>query len=1078
MDVLSSKLQAPQLSKILPRDRLTSLFNDMCHLKLALVTAGAGYGKTTLVAHALEGTGHERLWYRLDTFDKEFRIFMLYLVHGLKQAYPGFGTTLMGALARAAAPKEQEDFLFRFTRELETTAFRETVIVLDDYHLVQDNEEINQALEFILERLPRNLHLVMVSRTEPPLRISRLRVRQQLLEIDEKDLAFTTAEIKGLYLGVHKIAVNGGTLSEIHQKTGGWAASLILFSYALKKNQDIITTPMNLKGSQRDIFNYLEENIFEIQPTEIKAFMVKTALLPMMDVRLCNRILNINNAGELLLGLVENHLLTFPLDGTKKTFHYHHLLRDFLVEKLHKTYTTEEIEHLHISIALAYEKENLVEALDHYIDGRAFDRAAKLLCDHEISFMMEGKTLYLRKCLSKVPERIVQTHPQLLFMTAKLHSFYGNPQEAIVRLKAAHKLFQKEHSRENALKCLVDLGSQYYFTGHVREAKLLMEQVLDEIDATAPTFIITMTFLILLSAVLGEIETADGYTEQARAVIQDYPEYERGVATALVTLPTAYRYYITGDFHRSQGLNLKLLEQVRELKIDACLPLTYYQCAATDFFLGDYEKGYEYAAKGIQLSEKIELQDSQKGWLYIAWAQNALGLGKLEEAMAHVRKSLGIFEVPGNRWGIANAYDVRHQIRLARGELPKAKKDLTAALDIIDGYDLTLTQGILEISMANLLIKEKAFEKALGLLGRSREKVRKASFYLFKNFMLEARCQWETNHAKKALERLKKGLALADEKEFHGFVQKESPWMAPLMAGANPGSNRQAETPDTAPSPCLTIHLFGTFQVLKGDREIPPGAWKSSKALTIFKYLAANRKMGFIQRDVLIELLWPDEDIKKTGKRFNVAMSALRKILEPDISPKAASAYIERRNNAYRLDPGADGAIDVEEFLIEFTAGEKSASKSPDASIHHFRTGESLYKGPFLEENPYDDWCIRKREHLNEKYLSLLSFIMNFHEAQKDYAKSIKYGEKFLTADPIDERIHRKLMEFYASLGNNPGVIRVFNRCKATARAMDCPLNKETVTLFNRLIPNPDKPKPKDLSDSLARTTRKSALRS
>jgi ATP/maltotriose-dependent transcriptional regulator MalT/DNA-binding SARP family transcriptional activator len=1048
MDMLGSKLQAPQLSKILPRDRLTTLFNDIRHLKLAIVTAGAGYGKTTLVAQALEATGHERLWYRLDAFDKEFRIFMTYLVHGLKQMYPGFGTTIMGALAKAASPKEQEDFLFRFTRHIETTVTRETTIVLDDYHLVQDNEEINQALEFILERLPRNLHLVMVSRTTPPLRISRLRVMQQLLEIGEKDLAFTAAEIKGLYLGVHKIAVNGETLIKIHQKTGGWAASLILFSYALKKNQEIIPTPMNLKGSQLDIFNYLEENIFELQPPEVKAFMVKTALLPMMNVRLCNHTLNINNAGELLLGLVDNHLLTFPLNEEKQSFHYHHLLRDFLVEKLHNMCSPEEVEHLHIRIGLAYEKENILEALDHYIDGRAFDRAAKLLCDHEINFMMEGKTLYLQKCLSKVPDKIIQTHPQLLFMTAKLYSFYGNPQEAIVRLKAARKLFKQEHSPKNVLKCLADLGAQYYVTGHVREAKLLMEQVLDEIDATSPTFIITMTFLIFLSAVLGEIEDADGYTEQARAVIQDYPEYERGVATALISLSTAYRYYITGDFHRSQALNLKLLEQVLDLKIDACLPLTCYQCAATDFFLGHYEKGYAHAARGIQVSERIELQDSQKGWLYIAWAQNALGLGRIEEAMEHVRKSLGIFEVPGNRWGIANAYDLRHRIRLAQGELPKAKRDLTAALDIIDGYALTLTQGILEISMAHLLIKEKAFEKALALLRRSREKVRKASFYLFRNFMLEARCRWENKDTEKALEWLKKGLAMADKKEFHGFVQKESDWMAPLMAGETPGRDRKS-----LPSPCLTIHLLGKFQVLKKGKEIPPGVWKSSKSLTIFKYLASNRKMGFIQRDVLIELLWPDEDIKKTSKRFNVAMSSLRKILEPDISPKAASAYIERRNNAYRLDPGAGGTIDVEDFLIEFTAGEKSASKRPDASIRHFRAGESLYKGPFLEENPYDDWCIREREHLNEKYLSLLRFIMNDHEAQKNYAGGITYGEKFLKTDPFDERIHRKLMKFYASLGSNPGVIRAFDRCKTTARAMDCPLNKETVSLFNQLIP-------------------------
>ncbi|MCP4119214.1 MAG: transcriptional regulator [Desulfobacteraceae bacterium] len=1052
MDVLGSKLQAPRISKILPRDRLTTLFNDICLQKLALVTAGAGYGKTTLVAHALEETGHDRLWYSLDTFDREFRLFMTYLVNGLRQTWPEFGAAIMGGLAGSASPNEQEEWLFRFTRELETTVTRETVMVLDDYHLVQASVEINQALEFILERLPRNLHLVIISRTKPPLRTSRLRAGQQLLEIGERDLAFTAAEVRRLYQEVHKIAVNGETLVEIHQKTGGWAASLILFSYALKENPAFNTTPMDFKGSQRDIFNYLEENIFEIQPPEVKTFMVKTALLPMMDVRLCNRILNIGNAGELLPGLVENHLLTFPLDGTNQSFRYHHLLRDFLVEKLHKTCSPEEIEKLHISIARAYEKENRVEALDHYIDGKAFDRAAKLLTDHEIGFMMEGKTLYLRKSLSKVPEEVIRTHPQLLFMTARIHSVCGNPREAIVRLKAARKVFQKERSRKNALKCLVDLASQYYFTGHVREAKLLMEQVLDEIDATAPTFTITMTFLIFLSAVLGEIGKADAYTEQAQSVIADYPEYERGVATALITLSTAYRYYITGDFHRAQALNLKLLEQVRDLKIDSCLPLTYYQCAATGFFLGEHEQGYEYAAKGVEASERIELRDSQKGWLYLAWGQNALGLGRTGEAMAHVRKSLGIFEIPGNRWGIANAHELRHQIRLARDDPARAKNDLSAALDIIDGYGLTLTQGMLEISMANLLIKEKAFDKALDLLNRSRENVRQASFYLFRNFMLTARCHGENGDTGNARKWLKKALALADDKAYHSFVPKEAPWTASPMDGMNPGRARQTGNSANA-APCLTIHLFGTFRVLKGDREIPPGAWKSSKALTIFKYLAANREMGFIQRDVLIELLWPDEDIKKTGKRFNVAMSALRKILEPDIAPKAASAYIERRNNAYRLDPDAAGNIDVERFLIEFTAGKRSAGRDLDAAMQHFFAGEAVYKGPFLEENPYDDWCIREREHLHKEYLSLLCFIMDFHGAKKDYAKSIQYGEKFLKADPFDERTHRKLMEFYAALGNNPGVIRAFDRCRATARAMDCPLSKETVSLFNRLIP-------------------------
>ena len=253
------------------------------------------------------------------------------------------------------------------------------------------------------------------------------------------------------------------------------------------------------------------------------------------------------------------------------------------------------------------------------------------------------------------------------------------------------------------------------------------------------------------------------------------------------------------------------------------------------------------------------------------------------------------------------------------------------------------------------------------------------------------------------------------------------------------------------PAPSLKVYLFGKFKVFQGDREIPDKRWKSKKAQMIFKYLIYHRKKGYLKKDVLMELLWPEDDPAKTAKRFHVALASMRKTLEPDINRGTPSAYISRSGDAYRIDLGAEGSVDIEEFTKKLKRAQKV--QDSDVVLQHYLNAVSLYTGDFLEEDLYVPWCDDEREHFKENFLYILAKIIQHYEIQKDYLTCIDYAGRYLKVDRYAENIYRQLMRCYAITGSKAMVIRTFERCSQNiAQELDIPLSQETEALFKKLM--------------------------
>ncbi len=244
--------------------------------------------------------------------------------------------------------REQIGVLTTFLHELETTLSQELVVVLDDYHLIQNNHgmphstetqevsDIQSWLAFLIEHLSPTIHLILISRTQIELPLSRLLATRELIDISSDVLAFTPPEIDQLYRQIFNIPLRQDDLEMLCDKTDGWVSGLILFCHTLagKSSADIDTTLSKLKGSTEIISKYLEENVYDSLSEEKKTFLTKTSILSALNSDFCNKLLQINNAQEMLENLEKSRLFTFSFDEEHKAFYYHHLFQEFPTVKV------------------------------------------------------------------------------------------------------------------------------------------------------------------------------------------------------------------------------------------------------------------------------------------------------------------------------------------------------------------------------------------------------------------------------------------------------------------------------------------------------------------------------------------------------------------------------------------------------------------------------------------------------------------------------------------------------------------------------------------------------------------------
>ncbi|MDQ3396771.1 MAG: LuxR family transcriptional regulator, partial [Deinococcota bacterium] len=284
--ILATKLYIPPpRANVVVRPRLTERLNEGLHCKLTLVSAPAGFGKTTLVSEWITGGERPAAWLSLDEGDNDPTRFMTYLVAALQTVVPNIGQGILGVL-QSPQPPPIEAILIALLNEI-TTVPDSFVLVIDDYHVI-DAKPVDHALTFLLEHLPPQMHLIITTREDPQLPLARLRARGQLTELRAADLRFTPAEAAEFLKGVMSLDLSAEDISLLETRTEGWIAGLQLAALSMQGRSDVGTFLQAFTGSHRFVLDYLVEEVLERQPEDVRGFLLHTSILESLSGPLCH----------------------------------------------------------------------------------------------------------------------------------------------------------------------------------------------------------------------------------------------------------------------------------------------------------------------------------------------------------------------------------------------------------------------------------------------------------------------------------------------------------------------------------------------------------------------------------------------------------------------------------------------------------------------------------------------------------------------------------------------------------------------------------------------------------------------
>jgi LuxR family transcriptional regulator, maltose regulon positive regulatory protein len=338
--LLRTKLAVPVVHAcFLPRTRLTTQLNRSAAGHVTLISAPAGFGKTTLAARWVRQEGGPVAWLSLDEGDNDLGRFWQYVLAALQTATSPVGQAALFEPDQLT-PETWEPFVSLLINEITAVSPNAPPItlVLDDYHLIQTHT-IHQSLSFFLYHQPRSLHVIILTRADPPLALARLLVQGRLREIRAADLQFTQEEMAAFFDCTLTFALSPGSLATLARRIEGWAAGLQLAALSLKGLPQAEREPFiqAFSGAQRHVLHYLLEEVLQRQPEPVQSFLLQTAVLPQLTPDLCTAVTGQANAGQILARLANEELFISPVDDTGQWYRYHHLfagaLRSYLEQK-------------------------------------------------------------------------------------------------------------------------------------------------------------------------------------------------------------------------------------------------------------------------------------------------------------------------------------------------------------------------------------------------------------------------------------------------------------------------------------------------------------------------------------------------------------------------------------------------------------------------------------------------------------------------------------------------------------------------------------------------------------------------
>jgi LuxR family transcriptional regulator, maltose regulon positive regulatory protein len=783
--LVMTKLRVPKTRpNLVARSRLREILDAGEESRLTLVSAPAGFGKTTLLGEWLGDRAHEGrsvAWLSLDPSDNDLASFLTYLVTALQSVDEGIGEGVLASL-RAPHPPPVEATLGALINEL-AGELHEAFIVLDDYHLI-DAEPVHEAVSFLIERMPENVRLVISSRTDPPLPLPKLRARDQMTEIRAAELRFTTEEATAFLGDVMGLTLSATHVAALEEITEGWVAALQLAALSMRDREDVSGFVEAFSGSNRHVLDFLAEEVLERQPEDVRAFLLRTSVLERMSAPLCEALTDRDDGQEMLEMLERENLFVVPLDDERVWYRYHHLFADSLRGLLGRE-SPKLTGELHLRASGWYEEDgHLAEAIGHALPARDHERAARLIERGVEGAWSRGEGPTVLRWLEALPVGAKRHRPRLITEHALALVLTGRPNDTEPLLKEAERSAESAgEDRRYLLGSAAAIRSwRARLRGNAPEAVELARRALsllpDE-DALQRNFAAVCLGDALRTA--GDLAAAgEAFAEAAeigRAAGEVYGTLTGMVLHARVQAELGRLREAEVAFRRALRL---LTEEGFELLpaagvVHIGMGVLLYERNDLDGAERELDRGKQMAERAREVSSLV--------WAYTTFSRVKRArrdeVGALE--MAHEAERVARASGADLQIAIAGAWMTR--LRVARGELAEAavfERERAANADAAADAARVVDQ----LTSARLLHARGGHREALPLLEELGEAAAEAgrTGALIEILALQALTLWARNEKERAVSTLARALTLAEPEGYIRTFVDEGVAMGELLS--------------------------------------------------------------------------------------------------------------------------------------------------------------------------------------------------------------------------------------------------------------------------------------------------------
>jgi DNA-binding SARP family transcriptional activator len=1021
------------------------------------ITGPPGAGKTTLVASWLGVRQLPCLWYSLDDGDSD----------------PASLFYFLGMAAQKAAPRKRRPLplltpeylqgIPAFSRLFFENLFRrlgrrtagghsqrgEFAVIFDNYQEVPEASWFHEILYEGLLLVPPGIRMILVSRKDPPEIFARFRANTLMTTIGSDDLKFTFNESNKMVRlrGYKKASLVA--LEQLHEKTSGWAAGIVLVLEGAKKEG--IESVLSKNRTPKEIFEYFAREIFDRAEPETREFLLKTSFFPRVSVKMAEALTGHHQATrKLLLELNGRNFFTQRLQSDAPLFEYHPLFREFLQFVAGQVFSPGDISDLQKKAAAILEENGQVEdAVQLLRKAEDWSESVKLILKHAKSLIGQGRGKTLDNWIKGLPEAVLQTEPWLLYWAGVCRLPYSPP-DSRVFFDRALNLFMA--GRQDLVEIFLSLSglfdSIFYSLGAFQpydEAIDLLYKVLDEFPSF-PSF---------------EIEVRLTISKLYALVFRQpwHPDLEETVERAVSLLPAiadvnskmqllhclASYYLFAGEMHKAGPL----IDIYRGLvRTPDAHPLfqTALKVAESLCYLSmaEIQKGRRAAEEGLEISSRtgIHVVDAYLlGYSAIA----AINSGDMEAADTSIERMAACLDEK-HYWG----QQFRHLLRawkfLIEGDslnaLSHAEMSLRFGIDA--GVPQTVSYGYFFYAL--VLHELKRGEEANNHLAEGCAIARRAGATIveFACLLAKAKFSFDRGNDSSGLILLKKAMAIGRAK---GYLSALFIWMPGMMAelcrrALEAGIEEDYVShliikrnlmPGNPPSDCekwpwaLKVYTLGRLEIVR-DGELLECIQSSGKIpkkpLEMLKALIASG--GEVSEKQIVDLFWPDSYGDVAHSAFTTTLSRLRRLLGVERAIRCREGMVSLDPRYCWLDAAAFENI-VAQLDREFAA---TPARTAEGVLKLVEKASRLYRGHFLPADADQVWTFSYRERLRSRFGRVINTAGNLLEKMGQWEKAAEYYKKGIEIDDLSEEFYQRLMVCHRKLGQHANAIEVYKRCR------------------------------------------------